>query len=219
MSDEKPLSQILSPEKALIFRITHRDNLAWLLRHGLHCSSSEVRDPNFVSIGNAGIIELREPKVVPVLPGGNFSDYVPFYFTPKSPMLHNILTGKGVARKEPTEIVILATSLRLLSTRSVPFVFCDRHALNVMARFSNDLVDLALLPWEDWRASNFRRDPENPARFECYQAEALVHRHLPVEALQGVACYNDEVRQAVENTIVQAGATVKAVTRRGWYSK
>jgi hypothetical protein len=30
----------LTPEKALIFRIVHRDNLPWILGDGLHCQSS-----------------------------------------------------------------------------------------------------------------------------------------------------------------------------------
>jgi hypothetical protein len=46
----------LNPNKALIFRITHRDNLPWLLRYGLHCSNSTIRDPSFISIGNPELI-------------------------------------------------------------------------------------------------------------------------------------------------------------------
>lgn len=216
MSDEQPLSKILGPEKALIFRIIHRDNLAWVLKNGLHCASSEVRDPGFVTVGNQSIIERREAMSVPIVPGGSLSDYVPFYFTPKSPMMFNIHTGNRVQQRKPAEIVIFVSSLPLLAAQGVPFVFTDRHAVT-NPLFSSDLADLGRLPWSDLQNADFRRDPENPGKFECYQAEALVHRHLPVEALQGVACYNDDVREAVQNTIVQAGASVKAVTRRGWY--
>ena len=46
----------LNPEKALIFRIIHRDNLPWVLDNGLHCGNSAIRAPNWVSIGNP---ELR----------------------------------------------------------------------------------------------------------------------------------------------------------------
>jgi len=35
----------LGPEKALIFRITHLTNVAWILANGLHCNNSLVRDP------------------------------------------------------------------------------------------------------------------------------------------------------------------------------
>lgn len=46
----------LTPEKALIFRITHKDNVPWILDHGLHCHSSAVCDSQFVSIGSREII-------------------------------------------------------------------------------------------------------------------------------------------------------------------
>jgi len=42
----------LNPEKALIWRIVHRDNLPWILDNGLHCRNSLLQDPNFVNIGN-----------------------------------------------------------------------------------------------------------------------------------------------------------------------
>jgi len=37
----------LTPEKALIFRITHRDNLPWILEHGLHCRTLAKRGHEF----------------------------------------------------------------------------------------------------------------------------------------------------------------------------
>jgi hypothetical protein len=69
----------LSPEKAYIFRIIHRDNIPWVLDHGLHCRNAQVVDPTFVSIGNRELIDRRHHKVVQVPPGGTLSDYIPFY--------------------------------------------------------------------------------------------------------------------------------------------
>ena len=34
----------LTAEKALIFRITHINNVPWILRHGLHCKNSDVQE-------------------------------------------------------------------------------------------------------------------------------------------------------------------------------
>lgn len=42
----------LNPEKALIWRIIHRDNLPWVLDNGLHCGNSAVKAPGWVHIGN-----------------------------------------------------------------------------------------------------------------------------------------------------------------------
>jgi hypothetical protein len=83
----------LTPERALIFRITHIDNVPWILSNGLHCRNSRSVDPHYREIGNRDLIDKRSHRVVPIVPGGTLSDYIPFYFTPYSPMLFNIKTG------------------------------------------------------------------------------------------------------------------------------
>ena len=90
----------LTLEKALIFRIVHRDNIPWILDNGLHCNNSKVRDPNFVEIGNKELISKRAKHPIVSQPGGMLSDYIPFYFTPFSPMLYNIKTGWAAFDRE-----------------------------------------------------------------------------------------------------------------------
>jgi len=112
-------AEILSPEKALIFRITHRSNLPWIFQNGLHCRRSDIVDPDFVSIGHPELIERRCHRVVELPPGGTLEDYVSFYFTPFSPMLLNIKTGWGVKQRANDEIVILISSLPALEANNV----------------------------------------------------------------------------------------------------
>ncbi len=85
----------LNPEKALIWRIVHRDNLSWILENGLYCGNGGLQAPGWVNIGNPELIDKRANHPVPLQPGGFLNDYVPFYFTPFSPMLRNIHTGWG----------------------------------------------------------------------------------------------------------------------------
>src|SRR5690554_3408859 len=59
----------LNPDKALIWRITHRENLPWLLRHGLHAGNG-LPCPDWISIGNAELTTRRGERVVPLPPGG-----------------------------------------------------------------------------------------------------------------------------------------------------
>ena len=104
--------QTLNPQKALIWRIVHRDNVAWILDHGLYCGNSEIQFPDWVHIGSSELIEKRSSHPVPVGKKGVLNDYVPFYFTPFSPMLKNINTGYGGVKKRANEeIVILVSSL------------------------------------------------------------------------------------------------------------
>jgi hypothetical protein len=56
------MSKALNPSEALIFRITHRDNLRWILTNGLYCSSAAHRHPSFVAIGNPDLIDKRSRR-------------------------------------------------------------------------------------------------------------------------------------------------------------
>lgn len=203
----------LSADKARIFRITHVDNLPWILEHGVHCRSSGVFDPNYRSIGLPDLIEQRSRRRVPIAPGGTLSDYVPFYFTSRSPMLLNIKTGRNVPAVPMQDIVILTTSLHRLAEAGVPFVFTDRHAYLVAARFSRDLADLDWIDWNILARSDFQRDPNDLGKVERYQAEALVFRKLPVSALAGVICYDAERASAVGRTVATAGHALPIVAR------
>jgi hypothetical protein len=60
----------LTPEKGLIFRIAHRDNVPWMIANGLHCKKSDTFDPNFVQIGNFELIDRRADHPVPIEPKG-----------------------------------------------------------------------------------------------------------------------------------------------------
>ena len=212
------LSRSLNPDKALIFRITHRDNLPWLLANGLYCRSAEEQDRGFVTIGRQELIDRRATREVPVPSGGMLSDYIPFYFTPHSMMLYNIVTGHGVPRQAREDIVVLVSSLPRLERLGVGFLFTDRHAYLANAEFSRRLEDLAkFVPWELLQTSDFKRDLENPEKTDRYQAEALVHRHLPVSALLGIGTYTDEVRAAVETQAATNHLDLKVVTRPNWF--
>src|ERR1700730_1341437 len=210
----------LTPAKALIFRITHISNVPWLLDHGLHCPSSEIRDATFRRIGNLDLIAKRVNRVVPIAPGGTLSDYIPFYFTPCSPMLLNIKTGvQGVVQLPMSEIVILVSSLHRVSAHVVAFFSTDRRFFLQMSRLflSSRLEDLDRLDGPNLRARDFRRSPDDPGKIEKYQAEALIHRHLPASALLGLACHGTAQREALEALLVQRGLALKVVARPGWY--
>jgi len=59
----------LTKDKALIFRITHRDNVPWILDNRMHARNGEKFDPKCRNIGNLELIDKRSRRVVPVQPG------------------------------------------------------------------------------------------------------------------------------------------------------
>jgi len=208
----------LNPTKALIFRIVHKDNLPWILEHGLHCRNSKIFDPHYVGIGNEDLIERRSSREVDCSPGGTLSDYVPFYFTPFSPMLFNIKTGfGGIRKRRNSEIVILASSLPRLEKLQVPFVFTDRHAYLRAAQFYSDLADLDEIDWDSLQRRDFKKDEDDPEKFERYQAEALVHRRVPIGAITGVVCYNDAEASSLQAKVDKRRLAIEVAVRPKWY--
>ena len=212
------MRDLLNPEKALIFRIIHRDNLPWILRNGLHCRNSTRIDPGFVSIGNPDLIDKRTRHPVRVPPGGTLSDYVPFYFTPLSPMLLNIHSGyNGIRQRSNEEILVLISSLRTLEANNIPFLFTDRHAFLTAAQPYSELADLDKIDWCILQNRDFKRNVEDLGKMERYMAEALIHETMPISGLLGVACYNDAVLGSLNDMIKSAGVKLNAARRSGWY--
>ena len=114
--------------------------------------------------------------------------------------------------------MFLISSLRRLIDRGLPFVYSDRHAYLAAAKYSSDVAELeSLVSYELLRDGDFRRDPEAPERAERYQAEALVHRHLPCDALLGIACYTEDIKSRIESLIAEKGIDVAVRLRREWY--
>lgn len=216
MSDD--YATLLNPEKARIFRIIHRANLPWVLDHGLHCGNSTIRAEKWVSIGNQDLINTRARWPVTVPPGGLLNDYVPFYFTPFSVMMRNINTGwNGVTRYPNRDILILVSSLHRVAELGLRFLFTDSHANNSLAKPYSALADLDKVDWKLLQARDFRRDPDDPAKFGRYQAEALVHQHCPVQGLSGVVCYSEGVKIEIEQALAARGLHLQVIARTRWY--
>ena len=211
------MAPTITQASANIFRITHRENIPWILQHGLYCPDSPVIDPTFVSIGHKEIIERRRKVVVPIPPGGTLADYVPFYFTPYSPMLYNIVTGWGVPRRSRDEIVIMRTSLPMLQEANKPFVFSDQHAVTLLAEFYRDLADLDRIAWDILGARDFERDPSDLLKFERYQAEALVHQSLGLDLIEEFVCYDQTVRDDLRAKAAERDIGVVIRTEQSWY--
>ena len=199
----------ISPESAFVFRITHIDNMRWIVENGLHCRNGS-QDRSFVTIGNRDIIERRDSRIVPVEPGGTLSDYIPFYFTPFSPMAYNIKTGHGVAAVPSHDIVILVASLRRLAGKpDVRFIYTDRHAGLETAEFHESLDQLHRIDWERLRTRDFRRDNDDPGKVERYQAEALVHDQLPIDLLKAIVCNRRQETTRMKALVRELGAAVE----------
>ena len=209
----------LNPTKAFIFRIVHVANVPWILEHdGLFSRNSPEQDPNYVNIGSIELIDKRSRRVVTVPPGGKLSDYVPFYFTPFSIMMLNIKTGYGgITKRENKDIVIFVSSIHKLVELGLPFLFTNQHAYPIDADYYSDVTDLKHIDWVLLQNRDFKTDDADPGKGSRYQAEALVHQYVPLNALLGIVCYNDEVKQRVEAMMQTHGQNLSVKTKPTWY--
>ena len=209
----------LNPQLARIFRIVHISNVPSILdQSGLHCQNSDDLDPNYVNIGNASLIDKRTRRYVPIPPGGPLSDYVPFYFTPFSIMMYNIKTGYGgITRRDNTDIVMFVSSIHRLDELGVPFVFTNQHAYAVDTEFYNDLRDLDEIDWPLLQRRDFKTDDNDPGKQLRYQAEALIHRYVPLQAILGIVCVNDVVKGSLESLLEQRSIELAVRSMPTWY--
>lgn len=130
----------------------------------------------------------------------------------------NIHSGRGGITQRPNEeIVILVSNLRNVAAQNIPFVFTDSHAYYNWVNYYTRLEDLNQIDWPILQARDFRRDPDDPAKFERYQAEALIWKHCPITLLVGMICYNDGVRLQLEQWLSQRNLTMPVHARAGWY--
>jgi hypothetical protein len=76
-------------------------------------------------------------------------------------------------------------------------------------------VDLDRIIWPTLQVRNFHKDDLD--RFEKYQAEALVHKHMPLTALHGIVCYDDSVTSEMRAAADACRVIVKIVKQPNWY--
>ena len=209
----------LNPEKALIFRIVHVSNVPWILdQGGLDCRNCPEQDPNYVNIGSTDLIDKRSRRIVPIPPGGTLSDYVPFYFTPFSIMMFNIHTGHGgVTRRGNSEIAIFVSSIHRLHKLGLVFLFTDQHAYPPDTTFYDSIDDLSVIDWPLLRSRNFKTDDDDPGKQLRYQAEALIHGRVPLNALLGIGCHSDSARENLELMIKERDLELTVKTAPAWY--
>lgn len=199
---------MIVPAKIWLYRITHINNLGHALRHGLVTAGHSDANPEFVAIGDTTLIDYRKdlPAIHP--PGGQLSDYVPFYFGSRSPMLFQIATGWENIRQLPQQdIIYLISSVESIKQHGLAFFFTDGHARSETSTFYNQVKDFDQLDWDTIQASYWKNDETDPRRKEKKQAELLVKDHVPWTCIEYIGVFNELAKQKVEGILTQAGMT------------
>jgi hypothetical protein len=99
----------------------------------------------------------------------------------------------------------------------VPFLFTNQHAYAVDTEFFSDLADLDRIDWPLLQSRDFKTSDADPGKQVRYQAEALMHRHVPLSALLGIGCLNAAVKQSLDALLGAREQEIDVKITPGWY--
>ncbi len=207
------------PERKYIYRIVHINNLDYILSCGkLTCPVHNDADPNYVGIGDKSLKDSRRTKQIEISPFGTFSDYVAFYFGYRSPMLYNIKNGYlGVLKRSQEEIIYLVSSIEKVVSLKSDFVFYDGHGYHNFSQAFNDVKFLDKIDWDIVNASKWFDSESDPDRKRRKQAEFLIKNELTIDAIIGIAAYNDKALNNVSSQLKKHSREIKTVAMSNWY--
>jgi len=209
------------PDNIWLFRITHINNLDHILKHGLVTFHSPNADPDFVQIGDNTLIDLRVELEVPKSPFGKFSEYIPFYFGPRSPMLFQIATGyDGIKFFPQEEIIYVVSKLEILIKEGIPFVFTDGHARAEITSFygSNELDMLTEIDWYTVFNEKWNNDESDKDRQRKKQAECLIFQYLPMYCIERILVFNESAEEKVVSLIQKTEMTIPVqISKKAYY--
>ena len=208
------------PRPTWIMHFTHIQHLETIVEYGLLCDSQAQTFDGFeMEVGNQGIKDQRRRRMVPVDPGGVVSDYVPFYFAPRSPMMYAIEKGNVPTYSGGCdELVYLVSTIERLVALDLAMVFTDRNAVLEFATYGVDPVELdSLIDWPVMKLRIWSNTPDEPDRRERRMAECLVHGRVPWGAFQSVVARNQACARHAQDLLAAMGQTTRVFVRPGWY--
>jgi hypothetical protein len=189
--------------KIFIFRMTHIENIAHILKNGITHSGSGNANRNFIPIGDSSLISSRNSFLLKN--GRLLGEYTPFYFSYRTPMLYVIQNGFNmVSPIEPENIVYCFSTVRKIIDLDMGFIFTDGHAVDgFSSQFTEDDIDKIdiLLDWEAIK-SKYWKDEKDLDRKRRKEAEFLVLGDIDCSAIIGFITYNE----IAKNKIINFGA-------------
>lgn len=217
-----------APRVPVIHHMTHIEHLESIIAEGaLLCDAEAARRGLCCrSIAYSALKERRAMTPVqnlrgqPVAAGGLLSDYVPFYFCTRSPMLGAIkqrnIDDPSVAQRD---IVYLVSSTETINDTDLTWCFTDGHGIEGLTDFYEDLADLSKVDWDavrTWRWGG-RWLLQNPDVKRKKQSEFLVHARFPWTLIQHVGVMDGDMAAVVRGIIKRAQHQPPVAIERTWY--
>jgi len=195
------------------------DNVESDLTNGLFSKLNAPNNPNRIDIGNTEIISERDIRSVSCYNNLVVNNFVPFYFSVRTPMLYNIYTGHGVPRLSQGNIVYLCIPLLDLAIPDFQWCFTDGNAAKVITRYFTNLNDIDEVDWKSIVSKDFRTDNDDgdEDRIRKKHSEFLVRDFVPNTKIIRIVVYNNRAKTIVEEIVQKLGLNIIVIVNRDFY--
>ncbi|HPY59335.1 MAG TPA: DUF4433 domain-containing protein [Methanospirillum sp.] len=228
MNIEDPLliARIFSIMKIDIYHITSIENLEGIIRSGnIYCDSDiKALGIEIYSYSKEDLKQERSLFEVPICCGGVISDYVPFFFTNRPPMLLSIKYrfGSQIQRR----FLHLVSSVEAIINSDLPFCYTDGHAIMSFTDFYEDLELLEeVIDWELIENGYWADTEDDNDRKRRKQAEFLVYNRLPWSCIESIVVKDNSINNDVKEILKRLredpnfsyALDIPIVTKPDWY--
>jgi ssDNA thymidine ADP-ribosyltransferase, DarT len=205
----------------LIMHFTHVRNLSGILATGCLQADSFVDRSSALRVEAADLDIKAKRKAIRIrlAPYGCVTDYVPFYFAPRSPMLYKLAKGGVPTYTDGQDPLIYLVSTVDTATRAgLQCLFSDGNCTAAVTQVCADLTQLdSMVDWEVMHAQRWNNTAEDGDRMRRRMAEFLVHERLPIGCVAGIAVRTDAMKEQVDGILATQGASLPVRVRAGWY--
>jgi len=205
-------------DKLWVFRIIHIDNLKHDLSHGLYCKSANKATEGYTSIGSKDVIGRRDTKIVKCYPDHFVNDYVPFYFSKRTPMLYNIITGHGIKTFPQRDIIYLCCKFKKLASDKFNWCYTNGNAAVAITKFFSNFdgidndIDWHSIETTDFRDENADGDED---RIRKKHAEFLVRKHVPAKYIEKIIVLDNNTKIKVEKILREIDSNIDILVNPG----
>jgi hypothetical protein len=212
---------VMNINKIGIFRITHIDNLDYILRVGkITRHNSKDADAKYIGIGDNELIGLRHDHTIVTVDTQKTcqpsSDYLPFYLAPRSVMLYRIATGYNVKKVSQENIVHLVFRVGDIAD-DVDLLFTDGHGYAKITAWFESLDNLDSIDWKLLKERWWNNTEDDNDRERRRQAEFWIKNELSLDRITGIGVYNEEAKAKVEAICQKYGRDIKVKVQPSYY--
>ncbi|WP_199452427.1 MULTISPECIES: DarT ssDNA thymidine ADP-ribosyltransferase family protein [unclassified Marinobacter] len=186
------------------YHFTLIDNLESIIESGLLCTNlKNERGISHENIAEYGIQGRRSAMLVPCSEGSCVHDYVPFYFSKKTPMQLGVINKKNV---DQPLLIYFAIPIEIIEKKA-GVVFADASANTDVPPNFYDLSAVHMLNSLNWDAIDDKKwgCPSDEYRHQK-MAELLIPGEIKISEISYIVVWNERIKEEVEK-IFTAKAT------------